>query len=701
MIRINHFLIFISLLLSSGLTAKNRQIDSMLRVLKTQIADDTFKVNNLINIGREHILISENKTALKYSQSAIDLADKIGFPSGSATALQHMGYTYDGLGDYLNAEKSYRKAYEISLEIGNKKDAASILNNIGTIFLSRSNYAKALDYIVRSMKLCEEISDKEGIARANINMGIVYKNQKLENKALECYKKAQILCEELKNTRGLAFVYSNIAVIYSGKEEYDKSTEFYKKALKIHEDQNNIFMVAFMNNNIGQNYFNQNKYNEAGEYLEKALTMRTKILDKKGIAESTAWKGMMHAELGNFAQAITDLKTAIQIAEEIQTPEILRQSHQQLAKLLYKKGNYREAYEHYVQFHEITDSIFNTENTQEISEIKTNYEVDKKEAELKAQADALEVISHEEKKRDRLVLLSVAGILLIVLVFSFFLYKRFKITSKQKEIIEIKNQETESQKNLIEEKQREIIGSITYAKRLQQAILPPDSAIQQHLPDSFLFYQPKDIVAGDFYWLHVNDFYIYIAAADCTGHGVPGAMVSVVCSNAINRAVNEFQIADTGKILDKTRDLVIGTFERSGENVMDGMDISLARISRSDNTVQWSGANNPLWYMKNGQFEEIKGDKQPVGVCDHPLPFQAHSINMQKGESFYLLTDGYADQFGGSKGKKFKSNQLKSLISSNMGKEMEFQRNALMNEFVNWKGNLEQIDDICILGIRL
>ncbi|MGZ3883178.1 MAG: PP2C family protein-serine/threonine phosphatase, partial [Bacteroidia bacterium] len=283
------------------------------------------------------------------------------------------------------------------------------------------------------------------------------------------------------------------------------------------------------------------------------------------------------------------------------------------------------------------------------------------------------------------------------------------------------------QKELVEEKQKEIVSSITYAKRLQDAILPPLKDIQQALPDSFVLYKPKDIVAGDFYWMEkvespemsdrreegfseppaLSAQLILIAAADCTGHGVPGAMVSVVCSNALNRTVKEFGIREPGKILDKVRELVIETFEKSADEVKDGMDISLCSIQRDSESgtslVQWSGANNPLWLISKdkGAITELKPDKQPIGKVDQPKPFHTHRIELKKGDALYLFTDGYADQFGGPNGKKFKYKQMEQLITNNKDLDMAAQKKMLENAFEAWRANLEQVDDVCIIGVRL
>ena len=252
----------------------------------------------------------------------------------------------------------------------------------------------------------------------------------------------------------------------------------------------------------------------------------------------------------------------------------------------------------------------------------------------------------------------------------------------------------------VEEQKKEIIDSINYAKRLQQAILPSLKLIREHLPESFVLYRPKDIVAGDFYWMHATDDTLLIAVADCTGHGVPGALVSIVCSNALNRTVNEFGLTDTGKILDKVTELVLETFEKSGEEIKDGMDISLISINKKAGKAQWSGANNPLWIFKGTEITEIKADKQPIGKSENRKPFTSHLLELFKGETIYLITDGYADQFG-KQNKKLMKKKFKELLASVQHTPMSEQHIFLNNHHTDWMGSLEQTDDVTIIGIRV
>ena len=309
----------------------------------------------------------------------------------------------------------------------------------------------------------------------------------------------------------------------------------------------------------------------------------------------------------------------------------------------------------------------------------------------------------------------------------------FKENNELRNIIIIDSDITERKiaELLLEQKNKEITASITYAKRIQEAILPSDRSVKIWLPDSFILYKPKDIVAGDFYWVENVDDKVIFAAADCTGHGVPGAMVSVVCNNALNRALREFELREPGKLLDKTRELVIEQFEKSNDDVKDGMDISLCVLNTKNNELQWAGANNPLWIIRNNEILITKADKQPIGKYVKTKIYVTHTIPLQKGDSIYVFTDGYADQFGLSaeawaktggvpyvyrvpskaltdgqasddaNGKKFKASALKELLLSIQTNTMEEQKEIINQTFENWKGSIDQVDDVCMIGVRI
>ena len=310
-------------------------------------------------------------------------------------------------------------------------------------------------------------------------------------------------------------------------------------------------------------------------------------------------------------------------------------------------------------------------------------------------------------------LYGLTGLFIILVVFR---WRTVKLKQRQKELesevdlatkeikaqkneAEMQRDEVNKQKEIVEEAHKEITDSIAYAKRIQSAILPPQKWVKEYLKESFILYKPKDVVAGDFYWMEHKDGKVLFAAADCTGHGVPGAMVSVVCNNGLNRSVREYGLTDPGEILDKTREIVIQEFEKSEDEVKDGMDIALCSLEGT--TLQYAGAHNPLWIVRNGEVLETKANKQPIGKFDNPLPYTTHTFDLQKRDSVYIFSDGYADQFGGEKGKKFKSKAFRELLLSIQDNKMEEQRLIIDKAFEDWKGTLEQIDDVCVIGLKI
>ena len=296
-----------------------------------------------------------------------------------------------------------------------------------------------------------------------------------------------------------------------------------------------------------------------------------------------------------------------------------------------------------------------------------------------------------------------AFIVIIIIVLIVFwnrsLKKEINRRRKAEEKLQTSFEEIQYQKLLLEDKNQEITDSIQYAKRIQSAILPPSKLIAQYLKDSFVLYKPKDIVAGDFYWLEVKEDRILFAAADCTGHGVPGAMVSVICNNAMNRSVREYDLTDPGEILDKTREIIIQEFEKSEDDVRDGMDIAICSLIGTK--LEYAGAHNPLWIVRDGILLETKANKQPIGKFDNLVSYTTHSLSLEKGDAIYIFSDGYSDQFGGEKGKKYKSRNLKKFLLSIQENSMKKQLMLLNDEFEKWRGSLEQIDDVCVIGVRI
>jgi tetratricopeptide (TPR) repeat protein len=681
------------LLLFISLHIHAQNIDSLSKIYHDQNQSDTNRLKAIYDIAWTYIYTNPD-TAIILGNQQLQLAQTTKQKKYEGIALKTIGVAYLNKDNSQKALEYLLRALKINEEIGDKQGIGSCSNNIGAVYQYQSNYTKALEYYLKCLKISEERGDKQWIGACYSNIGLIYGNQHDYRNALDFHLKALKIREQIGDKQGVATCYNNIGIVYITTSDYVKALEYQLKSLKISQDIDDQQGIANSYGNIGDIYMDKEDYPKALEYQSKSIKLRKVIDDKQGLGVSYNTMAELYNKLTNYKSAVAYSDSCLQIARQTEDIDLERQAYQNLSTAYAKTNRHKDAYDYYVKYVSLTDSIFNADNSKLLGDLKTNFEVEKRESELKAMADAQQAISDVEKKRQQFVIYAGSAMFVLVLIFAGFMFNRFKVTQKQKRIIE-------KQKHFVEENQKEIIDSITYAKRLQQAILPADNEIKKHLLNSFIYYQPKGIVAGDFYWMEHLDNITFIAAADSTGHGVPGAMVSVVCSNALNRAVKEFGLRQTGKILDKTRELVLETFEKSGEEIKDGMDISLLAIDKHRQQINWSGANNQLWYISNDALIEIRADKQPIGKTDHSKPFTTHTIQLNKADTFYLMTDGYADQFGGDKGKKFKYKQLEDLLMANHYKLLDEQKNILAQSFNTWKGHLEQVDDVTIIGIKI
>jgi tetratricopeptide (TPR) repeat protein len=688
------------LLIANTVSGNHSKTDSLWAVYNNKNQPDSNRLKAISMLARGCIT-SNPDSSISLAKLQFDLGNSSTYKKGkiyAVKALNLIGVAFRLKGNFPGQIEYGLKVLQLGKEIGDQRDVADAYTNIGIAYFCQSDYPKTLDYSLKAMEIREAMKDKKGLGDCYSVIGSVYREMSNNTQALDYHLRSLKLMEELSDQYGIANCCMNIGIVYGIMKEYKKAIEYNLRAIKIDEEIGNKQGLGACYTNIGTYCQDLSEFTTGMQYALKALGLNKEFGDKDGIGICYINLSELCSNMGDSRRAIQYGDSALQIFKEVVSVRNEGLAYGNLATVYSKMKKFKEAYENEVRFKTLTDSVFNVDNSKQLSDLKTKYEVEKREGELKIKAEAeqqkLKAIADIDKRRQQAIIYSVVFVLVLTAFFGLFMFNRFRITKKQKHIIE-------HQKEIVEEHRKEIIDSITYAKRLQQAILPPIEELKQCFPQSFLIYKPKDIVAGDFYWMEQLDNIIYIAAADCTGHGVPGAMVSIVCSNALNRAVKEFGLRETGLILDKTRDLVLETFAKSNSEVKDGMDISLLAIDRQKGNAFWSGANNQLWYIENSELKEITANKQPIGKSDDPRPFTTHTVEINRATTFYLMTDGFPDQFGGERGKKFKYKPLQEMLVANCEKHMEEQEKILSAAFMEWKGNLEQVDDVTIIGIRI
>lgn len=600
------------------------------------------------------------------------------------------------IGEYSKSTTYAQKALEIARKIKDKKGEAMALNNLGIVCDYQGKYASALDYYFKALPIHKAIKDNSGLSYTFNNIGLIYSNQNNFEKALENYNSALVLRKKENNLPGLASTYNNIGIIHMHQKKYDLALEDYFASLKIDSLLKDPSGISTSLSNIAIVYMDAKEYDKALDYFNKGLKLRIELNDQRGIANSYNNLSTVYEKTGDYEKGIEFAKKGLAIGSEIGALDLIKYSYQMLYDCSEKAGSIKEAFNYYREFVKYGDSITNEMNTKKQTEAEMQFKFDQQKAIDKLKQEKKDYIDQQEKQRQVYWVIALSILLLFVLAFALFVNKRRKVERSQKELIE-------KQKSLVEEKNSEILASITYAKRIQSAILPSDKLVKEFLKNSFIFYQPKDIVAGDFYWMEPKEDCLIFAVADCTGHGVPGALVSVVCNNALNRSVREFNLTDPAEILNKTREIILHEFQKSDEIVNDGMDISICNLNFSTNELIWAGANSPLWLLQKEHSEiiECKPSKQPIGQFSSYEPFISQVIQLQSGDSIYLFSDGFADQFGGEDGKKMKSKRMKELVLSLQTLPMYDQKQRLMGYFDQWKGDLDQLDDVCVIGVQV
>jgi serine phosphatase RsbU (regulator of sigma subunit)/tetratricopeptide (TPR) repeat protein len=720
------------LLFLPALSYAQVNLDSLWSVWNDETQTDTNRLKAMKDISWDGYLFTQPDSAFYFAQLQLDFAKEKGQKEYIANALYIQGISYYLQADYDKAINYYTKSLKIKEEVGDKKGIASSLNNFGLIYYEQGDYTKAIEFYTKSLKIVEEIGDKNGIASSLNNFGIIYTAQGEYAKAIESYTKSLKIQEEIGNKNGIATSLNNIGMIYHEQGDYNKAIESYTKSLKIVEEIGFKTVIAVSLNNIGTIYKDKGEIAKAMDYYTKCLKIVEGIGDKKGIANALNSIGGIYKEQGDYTKAMNSYTKSLTISEEMGDKNIVALSLKNIGTIYKKQGDYfksidygkrslaiaqeighalrikdaakllwevnkkqgksKESLEMYELYIATRDAMLSEENQKAVIQQEYKYAYEKQKTIDDTEHDKLLALEKEKKEKQQILTTATAGGLGLVVVFLIFVFNRLRVTKHQKLVIESAHEE-------LEEKNREIMDSITYAKRIQSAILPPAKLVKEYLKESFILYKPKDIVAGDFYWLEHKDGKVLFAAADCTGHGVPGAMVSVVCNNALNRSVREHGLTDPGQILTKTREIVVEEFEKSEEEVKDGMDIAICSLE--GNKLQYAGAHNPLWIIRNGTIIETKANKLPIGQFDNPEPYTTHSFDLEKGDAIYIFSDGYVDQFGGEKGKKFKSIAFRELLLSIQDKAMEEQKTIIDESFESWRGDLEQIDDVCVIGVKI
>ena len=773
--RINTLLLAISFLLSYNSFAYTSEKDSLLAQFNNSSLHDTIRFFAILDLSLSYVYNNPDSTVF-FASKALEFSKTIKDNTLKSKALAQsyniIGIGYDYGSQFENAKSNYYKSLDLRIQLNDQRGMSACYNNLGAIYDAQGNYPKALEYFLKSLKIKEAVKDKKGMASSLNNIGAIHKDQGDMDKALEYFQKSLDLRIEVDYKIGIGGSYTNLGSIYDAKGDFVKALTHYIKGAELFEELNDLTDLSSSFNNIGALYNDLstkddttilNAYAKGNQNLlffisnnqinrkmlldsalnlqQNALEINKELNDEYGMIFSLNGIGAIFLNLKNYQQASFYYQKAITLGEKLNAISELKNSYRGIYTAQKSLNNFSEALQWHEKYMDIKDSLHSERILKKIGHSEAKYEFDKKQAVLKVEHQKNLALANAEKKRQKLVLIAVSLGAFLIILFSIVIYRRLQITKKQKLIIEEQKQmvdevneelnqtneeilaqrdQIEEQKQIVEHKNKAITDSITYAKKIQQALLKNELLTTEKIPPYFIYFQPRDIVSGDFYWTHSDGKYIYLAAVDCTGHGVPGAFMSMLGVSFLNQIVSTLPEATPNQILEELRRKVIQELNQTREigSSKDGMDIALVRIDLTTNELQYSGAYNPLYLINPNRTKwcengimfpdelkgiELKATKQPIGIplSKDSKKFQNHTITLQKGDCVYIFTDGFADQFGTNESRKYTYRKLKEFLFSIHQEDVFIQKKLLQTEFNSWKENENQIDDVCIIGIKI
>jgi len=666
--------------------SQDKKLDSVMNVIQNM--HDTTQVivllENFENCEQGNII--EGK---KFLDQALIISKNTDYIKWQGKVLLKFGNFYNITGDYEKAIDYINQSKELFDKIDNYKGIGSAYNNLGATYEKMGRYDEAMDNLIKALSTYELNTDSLSIAKTYLNLGLLYFRHEDYKKSMELYQKSLAIRERLKDTAGVALIYNNMAIVNYYTEDYDNVRTYFEKAYQtylklgyIRQQLMALSNLAEINNILGQK-------EKALESYFKILELEKELGHKGEQAGTYLMIGDIYSSRGDTKNAIKYLNYGLKLAEQVGALSEISDAYNLLYSINKGEFNYKTALEYHELFLAINDSIFNKEKSRQIKEIETKYETRKKEQLIK-NLENEKIIQDLRIKKQRIFLLSFLGAFISINVFLIILFRQ--------------NKTIRAANKLLAYQKKQITDSIEYASRIQTAILPPGDYISKIIPEHFIVYKPRDIVSGDFYWITHKEGKIVIAAVDCTGHGVPGAFMSMLGFAFLNEIVNKEKELKANYILNQLRDYVKASLHQTGkeDEAKDGMDIALCIIDPDNLTMQFSGAYNPLYLIKNNEMVTIKADRMPIGIhVFEKDSFTNHEMSIKKGDIIYMFSDGYIDQFGGPKTQKFRIAPFRKLLISNRNKPMKEQKEILEKNFEEWKGNHEQIDDVLVMGIKI
>jgi serine phosphatase RsbU (regulator of sigma subunit) len=680
------FILLISTIAGSSQSARQNYFE-FIKLLPT---GDSVKIQKRLSLLKSEIKSEEDKVYYKLCE-----ADRFNYSNNTSAAIN-----------------AFFDALSLAKSSGKKELESRVYAHLGNFYEQKNNLPKALTNYNQGLSAITENFSDSNYVELLYRKALIYKyldDDQNEKKILDLLLKnasrqpSRIMESDIYNLLGLYYNEDNIP---------DSAKFYFDKSLELRVRHKILRAIGQSYNNLGALYFSTGDYRTALSFFQKSLYMR-KQYNKRitGILESEINIGKAYYKLNDLKNASFYLENAARRSDSIGHIELKRRILEIYIEMAEKNGDFKKALAFQRDYYKIVDSLYSSKKKEDILALTADFETDrrmKQDSMRRVQAEEKTMLEIEKKKAIQKQTIYIITLLILLLgglaFFARYLYRENKIKQEKNDLIT-------KQHDLLRVKQHEINDSINYAGNIQQALLPSEDIFKNNCDDFFVLFYPKDIVSGDFFWAtnkqtSEGDFFIYVTA-DCTGHGVPGAFMSLISISFLNEIINEEGIITPDQILNKLRSKLISAINKEGKvEKQDGLDGLVCVIDKRNNHLKYAGANEIFFvaHKKENTYliQDYKADKMPVGKGPKDkVPFTCYELQLQKGDIIYTCTDGFADQFGGPGNKKLKAKHVKIKLNEICHLPLVHQKDELRNFFFNWKGNFEQIDDVTFIGVKL
>ena len=642
-------------------------------------------------------------SAILFARQALHIAERNNIREGIANASTMLGMAYEYKGDYKSSLENHQRALQLKKDLRDNRGVSISLEYLGRVHDVTGNYPKALEFYQQALSICEKQNDQEGIATIKNNIGIIHQNTKNYTLARKYFKEALQTNKKLENELLDSKIIINTGTLYADLDDYEKAMEYFHKALKIRKNKRDLVGLSICYNNIGNAYIDLMQYDKAIKNILLALDIDRQIGDNEGIILNLISIGEVYSKAGNNMKALETVNEGYQLARKTGYNNGIRKATEIMSKVYFNIQDYQNAYRYLEENRLITDSIYNKEKSNQIALLELSYQSSKKEQQIALQQleiDRKEADLNKElvKRRALIISLALSIILIIVIVLS------LRTKQKDNRLLRQQKEEIESQRDKLSQQHDDITSSINYAKRIQDVLLPPMETVKSIFPECFIINMPRDIVSGDFYWINKIGDNIIFSVVDCTGHGIPGAFMSVLGVSLFNEVIIKKRIMQSDMILNELRIETKKALHQQGkvDEMHEGMDLALCILNLKTNILQFSGAYNYLYLLRDKKIFQYKGDTMPIGKhIKERTSFSKQEIPIQKNDIVYLFTDGIIDQLSGKYLTKYSSATFRQKIIEISHEPIDTQKKRIETEFNIWKGETPQTDDVLVLGIKL